>query len=108
MIGDFNLNVYNRLSADFYRGLGLTRMTASMEMPLNDLAALLAEAPAALEVIVHGSPAIMYMEHDLYENTEVFEPIAEEDNHYAGNHILVLKTDKGENPVYRTYTAVTI
>ncbi|KFN07473.1 peptidase U32 family protein [Paenibacillus macerans] len=101
LIGDFNLNVYNRLSADFYRGLGLTRMTASMEMPLNDLAALLAEAPAALEVIVHGSPAIMYMEHDLYENTEVFEPIAEEDNHYVGNHILVLKTDKGENPVYR-------
>ncbi|RRJ67544.1 U32 family peptidase [Paenibacillus oralis] len=101
LIGDFNLNVYNRLSADFYRGLGLARMTASMELPPNDLAALLAEAPGTLEVIVHGSPAIMYMEHDLYENTEVFEPIAEEDNHYVSNHILVLKTDKGENPVYR-------
>ncbi|MGG6311532.1 peptidase U32 family protein [Paenibacillus macerans] len=101
LVGDFNLNVYNRLSADFYRGLGVTRLAASMELPLKDLAALLAHAPGPLEVIVHGSPAIMYMEHDLYENAEAFQAIAEEDNHYVDNSILVLKTDKGENPVYR-------
>lgn len=101
LIGDFNLNVYNGLSADFYRERGLTRLTASMELPLNDLAALLAYAPGPLEAIVHGSLAIMYMEHDLYENTEAFQPIAEEDNRFVDNSILVLKTDKGENPVYR-------
>ncbi|MBW4840514.1 MAG: U32 family peptidase [Paenibacillaceae bacterium] len=101
VVGDFNLNVYNRLSADFYRGLGVGRLTASMELPLKDLAGLLAHAPGPLEAIVHGSPAIMYMEHDLYENAEVYQAIAEEDNHYVDNSILVLKTDKGENPVYR-------
>ncbi|MFD1177381.1 peptidase U32 family protein [Paenibacillus puldeungensis] len=101
MIGDFNLNVYNRLSADMYRKLGVGRLTASMELPLNDLAALLANDSGPLEAIVHGSPAIMYMEHDLYENAETYQAIAEEDNHYVDNSILVLKTDKGENPVYR-------
>ncbi|WP_068782845.1 peptidase U32 family protein [Paenibacillus phocaensis] len=101
MVGDFNLNVYNPLSADFYRGLGVGRLTASMELPLKDLAGMLAHAPGPLEAIVHGSPTIMYMEHDLYENAEVYQAIAEEDNHYVDNSILVLKTDKGENPVYR-------
>lgn len=101
VVGDFNLNVYNRLSAEFYRGLGVGRLTASMELPLKDLAGLLSQAPGPLEAIVHGSPAIMYMEHDLYENAEVYQAIAEEDNHYVDNSILVLKTDKGENPVYR-------
>lgn len=43
----------------------------------------------------------MYMEHDLYENTEAFEPIAKEDNQYVDNSVLVMMTDKGENPVYR-------
>ncbi|GJM83091.1 hypothetical protein HMSSN139_55870 [Paenibacillus sp. HMSSN-139] len=72
-----------------------------MELPLKDLTGLLAHAPGPIEAIVHGSPAIMYMEHDLYENAEVYQAIAEEDNHYVDNSILVLKTDKGENPVYR-------
>jgi len=101
LIGDFNLNVYNRISAGFYHRLGVERLTASMELPLNDLAALLDHTELPIEAIVHGSPALMYMEHDLYENTEVYQPIAEEDNHFVDNNILVMKTDKGENPVYR-------
>lgn len=101
LVGDFNLNVYNKLSAGFYHNMGVTRLTASMELPAIDLRALLAEAPAPMEALVHGSPALMYMEHDLYENTEVFEPVGEEDNTYVANSILVLKTDKGESPVYR-------
>lgn len=101
LIGDFNLNVYNKLSAGFYSKMGVTRLTASMELPAIDFRALLAETPVPLEAIVHGSPALMYMEHDLYENTEVLEPIGEEDNTYVANSVLVLKTDKGESPVYR-------
>ncbi|GIO87603.1 hypothetical protein J25TS5_45350 [Paenibacillus faecis] len=101
LVGDFNLNVYNRLSAGFYAGLGVRRLTASLELPLLDFTALLAHAPVPLEAIVHGSPALMYMEHDLYENAEVFEPIGEEDNRFVDNSVLVLMTDKGENPVYR-------
>lgn len=101
LIGDVNLNVYNALSAQFYINLGVERLTASLELPLKDLFTLLTNAHQPLEAIVHGSPVIMYMEHDLYENIEAFEPIAEEDNYHVDNSILVLKTDKGENPVYR-------
>lgn len=101
LVGDFNLNVYNRLSAGFYSELGVERLAASLELPLQDFTALLSETPVPLEAIVHGSPALMYMEHDLYENTEVFEPIGEEDNKFVDNSVLVLMTDKGENPVYR-------
>ncbi|WP_410770935.1 peptidase U32 family protein [Fontibacillus sp. BL9] len=101
LVGDFNLNVYNRLSAGFYKDLGVERLTASLELPLLDFTALLENSPSPLEAIVHGSPALMYMEHDLYENADVFQPIGEEDNHFVDNSVLVLMTDKGENPVYR-------
>lgn len=102
LIGDFNLNVYNMVSAEWYRKRGVQRLTASLELPLSDFTALLQSTSSVpLEAIVHGSPAIMYMEHDLYENTEAFESMAEENNLYVDNRVLVLKTDKGENPVYR-------
>ncbi|AWB43241.1 peptidase U32 [Paenibacillus sp. CAA11] len=101
LIGDFNLNIYNNLAAKFYRERGVGRFTASIEAPLEDFARLLETGEGPVEVIVHGSPAIMYMEHDLYQNAEVFQAIAEEDNKYVSNDVLVLMTDKGESPVYR-------
>lgn len=101
MIGDFNLNLYNHKAAEVYADFGARRMTASLELPLEDFVNLIHNNPLPTEVIVHGSPVVMYMDHDLYENTEVMEPIAEEDNAYVDNKYLVLLTDKGENPVYR-------
>ncbi|WP_379127955.1 peptidase U32 family protein [Paenibacillus sp. sgz500958] len=101
MIGDANLNVYNKLAAGLYAGLGLERSTVSPEMTLEHFATFISGSTLPLEVIVHGTPALMYMEHDLFENTEVMEPIAHEDNRYVSNDVLVLMTDKGENPVYR-------
>lgn len=101
LVGDINLNIFNHLSAEMYSRLGVERFTASLELPLHDFAKLLENAAVPLEAVVHGSPALMYMEHDLYENAEVFEPIAEENNQYVDNQVLVLMTDKGENPVYR-------
>lgn len=101
MIGDANLNVYNHLSAGLYAGLGLTKLTVSPEMTLEHFATFISRSDLQLEVVAHGTPALMYMEHDLYENTEVMEPIGEEDNQFVRNDVLVLKTDKGENPVYR-------
>ncbi|MFF2019121.1 peptidase U32 family protein [Paenibacillus sp. NPDC058177] len=101
MIGDSNLNVYNHLSAGFYAGYGLNKLTVSPEMTLEHFTTFAARCEQPLEVVVHGTPALMYMDHDLYENTEVMEPIAQEDNLYVSNEVLVLKTDKGENPVYR-------
>ncbi|MEK4472092.1 U32 family peptidase [Paenibacillus sp. FSL R7-0048] len=101
LIGDGSLNVYNHLSAQLYAKLGLTQLSVSPEMTLEHFATFASRCDTPLEVVVHGTPALMYMEHDLYENTEVMEPIAEEDNQYVHNNVLVLKTDKGENPVYR-------
>lgn len=101
MIGDTSLNVYNHLSANFYARFGLEQLTASPEMTLEHFASFADRCQQPLEVIVHGTPALMYMDHDLYENAEVMEPIDQEDNLYVSNDVLVLKTDKGENPVYR-------
>ena len=106
MVGDFNLNVYNHMSAKLYHDhFGLERVHASLELPLNDMANLLQETEKVpVEMIVHGSPIAMYLELDLYENTVAIEPIMQEDNKYVDNQHLVLMTDKGENPVYRDWS----
>ncbi|MWV45770.1 U32 family peptidase [Paenibacillus sp. HJL G12] len=101
MLGDVSLNIYNHLAADFYGAQGLDRVTVSPEITAGHLGDLLMHARVPLEMTVHGSPTVMYMEHDLYENTELMEAVGEEDNRYVRNDILVLMTDKGENPVYR-------
>ncbi|QDH21787.1 peptidase U32 family protein [Saccharibacillus brassicae] len=101
LIGDLSLNLYNHMAERMYRELGVERLTASIEANLPDLAALLGRTNGELELTVHGTPVVMYMEHDLYENTEVYEPIAEESNRYVRDDVLVLMTDKGESPVYK-------
>lgn len=103
MIGDLSLNIYNHKAAQFYEQFGLERITASLELPLNEFNNFMQQDTVPKEVIVHGSPIIMYLDHNLYENAEVFEPIGEEDNKYVDNQYLVLMTDKGENPVYRDH-----
>lgn len=102
MIADFSLNIYNHMAASFYqKHFGISRVIPSLELQLHDLTKLLRHPEIPLEVIVHGSPIVMYLEHDLYANAAEFEPIAEEDNRFVDNRHLVLLTDKGENPVYR-------
>lgn len=101
MIGDYNLNISNNQSAMFYSEHGLNRFTASIELPLEHFTELVSHTTVPMEIVVHGSPVVMYLELDLYENTEVFQSIAEEDNKFVDNRYLVLMTDKGENPVYR-------
>ncbi|MBD8498118.1 peptidase U32 family protein [Paenibacillus arenosi] len=105
MIGDANLNVYNYMSAAVYeKYFGVERVHASMELPLNDLANFIEHTKVPVEMTVHGSPIVMYLELDLYENTEVMESIGQEDNAYVDNQYLVLMTDKGESPVYRDWS----
>ncbi|MDO3411432.1 U32 family peptidase [Saccharibacillus sp. CPCC 101409] len=101
LIGDLSLNLYNHMAENMYRELGVERLTASIEANLPDLSALLRETKGELELTVHGTPVVMYMEHDLYENTEVYESIGEENNQYVPSDVLVLMTDKGESPVYK-------
>ncbi|MCR8645275.1 U32 family peptidase [Paenibacillus sp. N1-5-1-14] len=103
LVGDFNLNIFNHLAAEQYAEFGVERLVTSLELPTDNLKALLESSTVPLEMVVHGSPVTMYLEHDLYENTEVMQAIAEEDNKFVDNDYLVLLTDKGENPVYRDH-----
>ncbi len=100
MIGDLSLNLYNHKAIELYQQFGMTRAFASVELKQKNLVEFIQHSPLPTEVLVHGSPVVMYLEHDLYANTRVMEPIAEEDNKYVDNKYLVLLTDKGENPVY--------
>ncbi|MBI6875202.1 peptidase U32 family protein [Clostridium aciditolerans] len=102
LIGDYCLNIYNELSANFYKKQGLSVAAVSVETPLKDLIEMVKKAPMPLELIVQGSPAVLYLEHDLYENIKVHTPSKKEDNKYTDNNVLVLVDDKGfEHPVYR-------
>jgi putative protease len=101
LIGDYCLNIYNHKAADFYKKQGLSAVTLSVETPLQDAKKTIMQSSIPIEVIVHGSPVVMYLEHDLYENT-MQEPIREEKNEHVDNNILVLVDDKGyEHPIYR-------
>ncbi len=102
LIGDYSLNIYNHTAASFYKKQGLSSATLSVETPLFDAKQTLTKSQLPMEVIVHGSPVVMYMDHDLYENTKVLEPIRNENNKHFDNNVLVLVDDKGyEHPVYR-------
>ncbi len=68
MIGDYPLNILNREAAKLYQEKGLERFTISPEASLAEVIALLQQMGSDAELIVHGSPTVMYLEHDLYEN----------------------------------------
>ncbi|WP_461204976.1 peptidase U32 family protein [Clostridium sp. DL1XJH146] len=101
LIGDYSLNIYNEKAANFYKKQGLNVFTLSIEAPLLDAVEVIKKAPIPMELLVHGSPAVMYLEHNLYENLKVLEPTRKENNSHVSNNILVLVDDKGyEHPVY--------
>ena len=102
LIGDYSLNIYNHVAASFYEKQGLSIATLSVESPLLDAKETIAKSSIPFEVIVHGSPVVMYMDHDLYENTKVLAPSRCENNCHVDNKVLVLVDDKeNEHPVYR-------
>lgn len=74
LIGDFSLNVFNNGTFDFYKNSGVSGVTASLELSRTRLAHLIDDNAPNLEIIVHGKPTVMYMDQDLYVNTEVIEP----------------------------------
>lgn len=61
--GDFNLNIYNEISADFYRQHGLNAVTLSVEAPAHIVKSTLSSSQTPIEIIVQGAPAVMYLEH---------------------------------------------
>ncbi|MFL0247969.1 U32 family peptidase [Candidatus Clostridium stratigraminis] len=100
IITNYNLNIYNHKALEFYKELGVSEASMSIEIKRDELAEFMKAANLPLELIAHGPIKVMYLDHNLYDNTKVFKKIGEEDNKYIDNKVLVLKTNKGENPVY--------
>ncbi len=67
-IGDYSLNVANGLAAEFFRErFGLERLTASYDLNIGQLDALLRSAPPELfEVTIHQHIPMFHMEHCVF------------------------------------------
>lgn len=99
-ISNYNLNIYNHKALEFYKNLGVNEFTLSIETRNNELGSFITSTKEPLEMIVHGPIKVMYLDHNLYDNIDSLDPIEKADNSYVNNSVLVLMTDKGENPVY--------
>jgi len=65
--GDFSLNVTNELTAEFFRGEGLDRVTASYDLNRDQLESLVAALPPHwLEVVIHQHMPMFHMEHCVF------------------------------------------
>ena len=67
-VGDYSLNIANRLAADYFKNtFGLERVTASYDLNFDQLEALLKAAPAEwFEVTVHQHMPMFHMEHCVF------------------------------------------
>jgi putative protease len=67
-VGDFSLNVANRVAADYYKNyFGLERVTASYDLNFTQLEALLQSAPPDwFEVTIHQHMPMFHMEHCVF------------------------------------------
>ena len=67
-IGDYSLNIANRLTADYFKHkLGLERITASYDLNFTQLEALLQAAPPEwFEVTIHQHIPMFHMEHCVF------------------------------------------
>ena len=67
-VGDFSLNIANRLSADYFKNkFGLERVTASYDLNFTQLEALLQAAPPEwFEVTIHQHIPMFHMEHCVF------------------------------------------
>ena len=100
LITNYNLNIYNQKSLEFYKNLGVNESTVSLEIKRNEIGKFMSLSEMPLELIVHGPIKVMYLDHNIYDNINGFKAIEQSDNKYVDNSVLVLMTDKGENPVY--------
>jgi len=67
-VGDYSLNIANRLAADYFKNqFGLERVTASYDLNFTQLEALLEAAPPDwFEVTLHQHIPMFHMEHCLF------------------------------------------
>ncbi|CUP89076.1 peptidase U32 family protein [Clostridium baratii] len=105
LIGDYSLNIYNSISAEFYKEQGVNLVALSCESNATNTREALLTSNVPLEIIAQGSPVVMYMHHDLYENTKVLNPSDKGKRKYNDKGVLILIDDKGnEHPIYRDNT----
>jgi putative protease len=67
-VGDYSLNIANRLAADYFKNkFGLERVTASYDLNFTQLEALLQAAPPEwFEVTIHQHIPMFHMEHCVF------------------------------------------
>lgn len=66
-IGDFSLNVANPLTANYFKQLGLERLTASYDLNIQQLEDLLKQCPEQwFEVTIHQHIPMFHMEHCVF------------------------------------------
>ncbi len=66
-IGDFSLNIANALTADYFKQLGLERLTASYDLNVQQLSDLLESCPPEwFEVTLHQHMPMFHMEHCVF------------------------------------------
>jgi len=67
-VGDFSLNVANRVTADYFKNhFGLERLTASYDLNVTQLDALLQAAPPTwFEITIHQHMPMFHMEHCVF------------------------------------------
>ena len=67
-VGDFSLNVANRVTADYFKNyFGLERVTASYDLNVTQLDALLQAAPPEwFEITIHQHMPMFHMEHCVF------------------------------------------
>lgn len=62
--GDYALNIFNAQTADVFFGRGVKRVTASVELTVDEIGALVAPwSGAGVDVVVYGRPEGMTIEH---------------------------------------------
>jgi len=67
LVGDFALNIANELTADIFRGAGLTRMVPSYDLNWEQLAAMVGRFdPAVFETVIHQHMPMFHMEHCVF------------------------------------------
>jgi len=64
-VADYSFNIANPRSAQVLRGLGASRVTASLELSYRELYELAEASPAGIECLVHGPIVGMTLEHCL-------------------------------------------
>jgi putative protease len=67
LIADWQLNIFNSITANFFQSLGLKRITLSPELSFNQMKELSEQTELELEIFAHGWLEVMVAEHCLVD-----------------------------------------